>query len=126
MAPNEIGVKREEYMSIVEPKTTFKFYLCTAYNIVFHVTKMTLFCLEKTGKIRKNSEMPWYLDVIYWNALFVASLAFIVILAGVRLLFVSAAHCNSEYQTHKLQIKIMMACILICEPSNFYAVLMQT
>lgn len=112
-------------MKIVEPKTTWKLYIATAYNITFHATKYVLFCLEKTNKISKNSDMPWYLQVVYWNALFVLSLAFIVIFAGVRLLFVSAAHCNSEYQTHKLQIKIMMGCILVCEPSNFYAVIMQ-
>ena len=109
-------------MTTVERITERRFIAITIYNLTFHVVKCTMyFVLDGHFNSR---DRPWYFKKNIWDAFFVFSLAFLVVLTGIRLLSVSRSHHISAYRTHKTQIRIMMICILVCEPSNFYAVFM--
>lgn len=107
-------------MNLVERKTTILFYLLTTYNCTFHISKGVIFLLLQTN-VLANTEV-WYINKEIWNNLFVLSLSILILVTGMRLLNVARAFHKSAYDTHKTQIKIMMILIMICEPSNFYAV----
>lgn len=92
------------------------------YNILFHVIKISLYFIKLTGFITSEN---FFLQKTFWDCLFVLSLSFMLILSGMRLLSVASANHQSAFQTHKAQIITMMVTILICEPSNFYAVVLK-
>jgi hypothetical protein len=124
VSPDEIGVRREEYMGSVERITEVRFVFITIYNVAFHVTKGTLYFLHSSGKFQDDSS--WYLNKNFWDAIFVSSLALLVLVTGMRLWGASKQHHVSAHRTHGTQIIVMMVCILICEPSNFYAVFLKS
>lgn len=99
VSPDEIGVKREEYMRTVERTTEVVFMILTGYNVVFHAVKGTLYFLNAGGRHSDISE-NWYFDKNIWNALFVFSLAFLILFTGMRLLSVSKKHHVTAYRTH--------------------------
>ena len=80
-------------MAVVERKTEILFYIFTGYNIIFHLVKLTLLFL------RKDNDVGFFSKTV-WNAIFVVSLAFLVILCGSRLLNVSRRFHVTAYKTH--------------------------
>lgn len=58
------------------------------------------------------------------NALFVASLAFLIIITGTRLITVASNFSIHSYATHRVQIIALVITIAVCEPSQFYSVFM--
>jgi hypothetical protein len=76
----------------VENKTTVIFYIITLYNLLFHVIKIFLYYF----KDNLNPE-AFFMNKALWVSIFVLSLAFLVLVTGVRLMSVAAANYNSAY-----------------------------
>lgn len=81
---DEIGVRRQEYMTTVERKTEVRFIFITLYNLLFHVIKWTLYFI-KPFKDHKSSR-AWFIQQSFWDGIFVFSLALLVLVCGIRLL----------------------------------------
>lgn len=109
-------------MTRVERKTEVRFAFVTLYNVLFHVIRCTLYFMNKNGTYYSDT---WLTNKNIWDAIFVLSLAMLVVVTGIRLLTESKNNHVSAYKTHSAQIRIMMVCILVCEPSNFYAVFLK-
>lgn len=91
------------------------------YNCTYHLVKIIFWYLVNYKVYEQKS---WYDHLTFWNALFVVSLSFLIVVTGVRLLTVANHYHLTSYRTHRTYIITMVICIVVCEPSNFYAVFM--
>lgn len=93
---DEIGVRRQEYMTTVERKTEVRFIFITLYNLLFHVIKSTLYFINRL-KDHKNPR-PLFVQQSFWDGIFVFSLALLVIVCGIRLLKESKSNHVEAYR----------------------------
>ena len=116
---DQIGVRREFYISEEERKVVRRYWACTLYNIIFHSVKICLWYLTRYSIITMTQ---WWESMTFWNTIFVTSLAFLIILTGSRLIAVASSFSIHSYASHRVQILLMVTTIAICEPSQFYSV----